>query len=86
MIVPTLYTLEEASKLLGGRVSRRTLADEIRAGRLAASYLGRRYLVTESALADLIKARQVQPGGDRCRDDDSQRGYGSDEREPSGSR
>lgn len=67
MTVPTLYTLAEASKLLGGRVSRRTLADEIRAGRLAASYLGRRYLVTESALADLIKARQVQPGGDRCR-------------------
>jgi len=28
MSVPSLYTLAEASKLLGGRVSRRTLAEE----------------------------------------------------------
>ncbi len=90
MTVPTLYTLSEASKqLLAGRVSRRTLAEEIRAGRLEASYLGGRYLVTESAVADLLNRRKVQPGGDRCRDDASLRGSGSGGREetatPSGS-
>lgn len=78
MTVPTLYTLSEASvKLLCGRVSRRTLAEEIHAGRLEASYLGGRYLVTESATADLIEKRKVQPGGDRCRDHESQHDSGS---------
>lgn len=78
MTVPTLYTLAEASRqLLCGRVSRRTLSEEIRAGRLEASYLGGRYLVTESAIADLIEKRKVQPGGDRCRDHESRPVSGS---------
>ena len=80
--VPALYTLSEASSaLLRGRVSRRTLAEEIRAGRLAASYLGGRYLVTESAVAAMIEARKVHPGGGTCRDPGSQHGSGSGNRE-----
>ncbi len=80
MTVPRLYTLAEASAtLLHGRVSRRTLSEEIRSGRLEATFLGGRYLVTEEAVVSMIAANR---GRAACHDQGNLRGSGSAKREP----
>lgn len=79
MTVPRLYTLAEASAtLLHGRVSRRTLSEEIHAGRLEASFIGGRYLVTEEAVVSMIEANR---GRAACHDQGNPRGSGSARRE-----
>ena len=48
-----LYTLQEVANIL--RVSRQTLYNNIRKGKLQATKFGKQYLITEEQLQDLIK-------------------------------
>ena len=48
-----LYTLQEVANIL--RVSRQTLYNNIRKGKLQAAKYGKEYRITEEQLQDLIK-------------------------------
>lgn len=48
-----LYTLQEVANIL--RVSRQTLYNNIRKGKLQATKYGKEYRITEEQLQDLIK-------------------------------
>ena len=53
------YAIEEVRQQLGG-VSRQTVYNEIAAGRLRTFTIGRRRLVSEQALADYIRLRELE--------------------------
>lgn len=53
MTVNKLYTLQEVANIL--RVSRQTLYNNIRKGKLQATKYGKEYRITEEQLQDLIK-------------------------------
>lgn len=54
-----LYNLNEVVKLLGLNIQ--TIRIYIKEGKLKASKIGRKYVVTDEAIKEFIKANEVHP-------------------------
>lgn len=54
-----LYDLDEVVELLGLNIQ--TIRIYIKEGKLKASKVGRKYVVTEDAIKEFLKANEVQP-------------------------
>ena len=54
-----IYTLDEAAEIL--KTTRRTLYTYIKNGDLKASKLGKRWLVTEDTIKELLESRENDP-------------------------
>jgi excisionase family DNA binding protein len=59
--VPKMLTVEEAAAVL--HLSEQTVQRYVRTGRLPASKIGRRYLIPESAVEELLEPKQEPPIG-----------------------
>lgn len=57
-----LYNLDEVVKLLGLNIQ--TIRIYIKEGKLKASKVGRKYVVTDEAIKEFLKANEVQPKND----------------------
>lgn len=57
-----LYNLNEVVKLLGLNIQ--TIRIYIKEGKLKASKIGRKYVVTDEAIKEFLKANEVQPKND----------------------
>lgn len=54
-----IYNLDEVVKLLGLNIQ--TVRIYIKEGKLKASKVGRKYMVTDEAIKEFLKATEVQP-------------------------
>ena len=54
-----LYDLDEVVELLGLNIQ--TIRIYIKEGKLKASKVGRKYIVTDEAIKEFLKANEVQP-------------------------
>jgi len=54
-----IYDLDEVVKLLGLNIQ--TIRIYIKEGKLKASKVGRKYVVTDEAIKEFLKANEVQP-------------------------
>lgn len=54
-----IYNLDEVVKLLGLNIQ--TIRIYIKEGKLKASKVGRKYMVTDEAIQDFLKANEVKP-------------------------
>lgn len=61
-----LYTPEEIAQML--RLSTGTVWGYIRSGRLPASKLGRKYIISEDQLKRFLEKQEVKPGQDKDND------------------
>lgn len=59
----TPYTVQEAASVLG--LSSQTIRAEIRAGRLAAARVGRKYLIPRSTIQRLVNGEDYEEANNR---------------------